>query len=89
MEVKERLGSLEHKESKRRLEHHHDSQKQLSNSQNKKKDWGALPKLNTDPMQDEKYVRRLKMANYGNWYLMPSDYQKKVKKISKELQHLK
>jgi hypothetical protein len=27
--------------------------------------------LGGDPMKDESYVRRLKMANYGKWYLQP------------------
>jgi hypothetical protein len=46
------------------------------------KDWGALPKLNTDPMKDEGYVRRLKMANYGKWYISPDKYATKVNKIN-------
>lgn len=43
-------------------------------SPRKTKDWGALPKLNKDPMSDEHYVRRLKMANYGKWYLQPENF---------------
>ena len=51
-------------------------------SPRKTKDWGALPKLNKDPMSDEQYVRRLKMANYGKWYLQPENFKKKVELIN-------
>ena len=51
-------------------------------SPKRSKDWGALPKLNTDPMKDEGYVRRLKMANYGKWYISPREYATKVNKIN-------
>ena len=50
-----------------------------------KKDKMVLPKLNVDPMKDSGYVRRLKMANYGKWYLQPKEYGNKVNKINKEL----
>lgn len=45
----------------------------------------AEARLNTDPMKDESYVRRLKMANYGKWYLQPKTYGDKVNKINKQL----
>ena len=38
-----------------------------------------------DALQDEKYVRRLKMANYGRWFIKPSDYTNKVNKLNQEL----
>ena len=41
-------------------------------------DWGALPARNTDPMNDSAYVRRLKKANYGKWYMDPGDYNRKA-----------
>ena len=28
-------------------------------------------------MHDEAYVRRIKKANYGKWYLTPSKFEKK------------
>ena len=31
-----------------------------------------------DPLNDPKYIRRLKMANYGRWFIAPQQYQDKV-----------
>ena len=50
----------------------------LASPGRKTKDWGALPQKNTDPMNDTAYVRRLKKANYGKWYMDPSEYNKKA-----------
>lgn len=47
-------------------------------SPRKGKDWGALPTRDTDPMKDTAYVRRLKKANYGKWYMQPEDYNRKA-----------
>jgi hypothetical protein len=33
-------------------------------------------------MKDEGYIRRLKMANYGKWYIAPKEYTTKVDKIN-------
>ena len=38
-----------------------------------------------DPLKDPKYVRRLKMANYGRWFISPDQYQDKVDWLNKEL----
>jgi hypothetical protein len=27
-----------------------------------------------DPLNDPKYIRRLKMANYGRWFIAPQQY---------------
>ena len=35
-------------------------------------------KKEDDPLKDEKYIRRLKMANYGRWFIAPQQYQEKV-----------
>jgi hypothetical protein len=40
---------------------------------------------NVDPMKDTGYIRRLKMANYGKWYLQPADFKTKIKRINQEL----
>ena len=31
-----------------------------------------------DPLNDEQYVRRLKCANYGRWYIEPEAFSKQV-----------
>jgi hypothetical protein len=36
----------------------------------------------------EKEVNRLKVQNYGKWYLDPSDYNKKVHKIDSNVKRL-
>ena len=43
------------------------------------------PKRNNDPMNDESYVRRLKKANYGKWYINPEDYNNRVDFITKQM----
>ena len=44
------------------------------------------PKRSNDPMSDESYVRRLKKANYGKWYIQPEDYNKRVDFITQQMQ---
>ena len=36
-------------------------------------------------MTDESYVRRLKKANYGKWYIKPEDYNNRVDFITKQM----
>lgn len=36
----------------------------------------------TDPLTDADYVRRLKMANYGKWFLKPQDFTAKVEMLN-------
>ena len=36
-------------------------------------------------MQDKAYLRRIKKANYGKWYLNPGAFEKKNKRLDKEL----
>lgn len=55
------------------------------------------PKKATSPVKDTEhtlshvlrndatFVRRLKMANYGSWYLSPEVYEKKVRQLNEEL----
>jgi hypothetical protein len=31
-----------------------------------------------DPLEDSLYVRRLKKANYGRWYIKPDEFSKRV-----------
>ena len=38
-----------------------------------------------DALSDDSYVRRLKMANYGRWFLQPNLYESKVRKINREV----
>jgi hypothetical protein len=40
---------------------------------------------NVDLMQDKAYLRRIKKANYGKWYLNPGAFEKKNKRLDKEL----
>ena len=54
-------------------------------SPRKTKDWGALPERNTDPMNDSSYVRRLKKANYGKWYIDPNEYNTKADFITQAM----
>ena len=54
-------------------------------SPKKGKDWGALPTRDTDPMKDTAYVRRLKKANYGKWYMQPEDYNRKADFITQQM----
>lgn len=35
-----------------------------------------------DALQDDKYVRRLKMANYGRWFIKPQDYMSKLERLN-------
>ena len=34
--------------------------------------------LKEDPLNDANYVRRLKMANYGRWYIKPNEFTNKI-----------
>ena len=40
----------------------------------------------SDPLNDPNYVRRLKMANYGRWFIKPAEFTNKVHILNKELQ---
>jgi len=40
------------------------------------------PLKKTDPLADADYVRRLKMANYGKWFLKPKDFTTKVEMLN-------
>jgi hypothetical protein len=31
-----------------------------------------------DPLNDTNYLRRLKMANYGRWFISPTNYKEKI-----------
>lgn len=42
-------------------------------------------KKGQDPMHDAAYIRRLKMANYGKWFIKPNKFTRKVAMINKEL----
>ena len=55
------------------------------NSPRKTKDWGALEKKNKDPMNDTSYIRRMKKANYGKWYMNPDDYNNKAEFITQQM----
>jgi hypothetical protein len=48
-------------------------------------DGSGSPDKNVDLMKDEAYLRRIKKANYGKWYLNPSKFEKKNKKLDNEL----
>jgi len=43
------------------------------------------PEKNIDLMKDEAYLRRIKKANYGKWYLTPSKFEKKNQRLNKEV----
>jgi hypothetical protein len=43
------------------------------------------PEKNVDLMTDEAYLRRIKKANYGKWYLTPSKFEKKNQRLNKEV----
>ena len=45
----------------------------------------ASPERNIDLMKDEAYLRRIKKANYGKWYLTPEKFEKKNKRLDKEV----
>jgi hypothetical protein len=42
-------------------------------------------KAQSDPLLDPTYLRRLKMANYGRWFMKPVEYVQKVDFINSEL----
>lgn len=42
-------------------------------------------KAASDPLNDPNYVRRLKMANYGRWFMKPAEFTNKVHILNKEL----
>ena len=46
---------------------------------------GPLTTRNTNPLNDEAYLRRLKAANYGKWYLTPKEYNRKIDLVDDEL----
>ena len=38
-----------------------------------------------DPLEDSLYVRRLKQANYGRWYIKPNEYNKRVEWFNEQM----
>lgn len=42
-----------------------------------------------DPLHDNDYVHRLKMANYGRWYMDPLDYQKRIDLFNEQIKDVK
>ena len=50
---------------------------------------GPLDPKNTNPLADDSYLRRLKAANYGKWYLTPKEYNRKVDLVNEELNKVK
>ena len=47
--------------------------------------YSRRPFKHEDPLEDEDYVRRLKMANYGRWFLKPETFTNKVQLLNGEL----
>ena len=46
-------------------------------------------KRSLNPLHDQAYLRRLKMANYGKWYLKPEAYSNKIAQINSELSKMR
>ena len=51
--------------------HRKEAQEKLSG---KKSLQSSPTKQEDDPLNDVKYIRRLKMANYGRWFIAPQQY---------------
>jgi hypothetical protein len=45
----------------------------------------AADESSAEALKDPNYIRRLKMANYGRWFIKPTEFSAKVESLNREL----